>query len=56
MAASGGARGHERYGWIILLVSAILGQFFALVLVVAPTSVMVLPEFRAGEVPGVLRG
>ena len=56
MAASGGARGYERYGWIILLVSTILGLFFALVLVFAPTSVMVLPEFRAGEVPGVLRG
>ena len=44
-----------RYGWIILLVSAILGVLAALLLTISPTSVLFEPEFRAGDVPGALR-
>ena len=45
----------ERYGWIILLVSAILGLLAGLVLTFAPLSIMVEPAFAAGNVPGVLK-
>ncbi len=55
MAATGSARGYERYGWIILLVSAVLGLLAALILTLSPTSILVEPEFRVGSVPGVLR-
>ena len=55
MAAIRGARGYERYGWTILLVSAILGLLAGLVLTFAPLSIMVEPAFAAGNVPGVLR-
>src|SRR3990170_963962 len=55
MAATGGGRAYERYGWVILLVSAILGLLAGLVLIFAPLSIMVEPAFAAGNVPGVLR-
>lgn len=55
MAAIRGGRAHERYGWTILLVSAILGLLSALVLVFSPLSIMVEPAFAAGIVPGALR-
>jgi hypothetical protein len=37
MAAIRGARGYERHGWTILLVSAILGLLAGLVLTFAPS-------------------
>ena len=55
MAASAGQRGYERYGWIILLVSAVLGLLATLVLIFAPLQIMVEPAFAAGSLPGVLR-
>ena len=55
MAATRGGRGYERYGWVILLVSAILGLVAGLTLTFAPLSIMVEPAFAAGNVPGVLR-
>ena len=48
-------RGYERYGWMILLVSAVLGLLAALVLLFSPLSIMVEPAFAAGNVPAVLR-
>ncbi len=45
----------EKYSWIILLVSAVLGLLAGLVLTFAPLSIMVEPAFAAGNVPGVLR-
>jgi hypothetical protein len=44
-----------RYGWIILLVSAILGLLVALLLTLSPNTVLFEPEFQAGNVPGALR-
>ena len=44
-----------RYGWIILLVSGILGLLVALLLTLSPNTVLVEPAFRAGNVPGALR-
>jgi hypothetical protein len=44
-----------RYGWIILLISAILGLLLALLLTLSPNTVLFEPEFRAGNVPGALR-
>lgn len=55
MAGDGGERTYERYGWVLLLISAILGLLMALVVTVAPTSVMNNPEFLAGKVPQVIR-
>src|ERR671917_2668125 len=44
-----------RVGWIILLVSAVLGLLAAVVLVLSPISILVEPAFEAGSVPGALR-
>lgn len=44
-----------KYAWIILLLSAILGLLAALLLTISPTTVLFEPEFRAGDVPAVLR-
>jgi uncharacterized membrane protein HdeD (DUF308 family) len=55
MTATRGERVYERYGWALLLVSAILGLLIGLVVTVAPTSVMNNPEFLAGKVPQVIR-
>ena len=55
MAATRGGRVYERYGWIILLVGAVLGLLTGLALTFAPLSIMVEPAFAAGNVPGVLR-
>ncbi len=44
-----------RYGWIVLLISAILGLLAALLVTISPTTVLFEPEFRAGNVPGALR-
>jgi hypothetical protein len=44
-----------RYGWIVLLISAILGLLAALLITISPTTVLFGPEFRAGNVPGALR-
>ena len=55
MAATRGGRIYERYGWIILLVGAVLGLLTGLALTFAPLSIMVEPAFAAGNVPGVLR-
>ncbi len=55
MAASTAQKGYERYGWIILLVSPILGLLSALILIFSPLSIMVEPAFEVGSVPGVLR-
>ena len=55
MSASQGRRTYERYGWIIILISAILGLLLALLLTISPTTVLFEPEFRTGGVPGVLR-
>ena len=56
MTVSGGEKAYERYAWIILLVSAILGLLAGLTLVFAPLSIMVEPAFAAGSVPAILRG
>ncbi len=55
MTDTRGERVHERYGWVLLSVSAILGLLMALVVTIAPTSVMDNPEFLVGSVPGVIR-
>jgi ABC-type antimicrobial peptide transport system permease subunit len=55
MAATRGGRVYERYGWIILLVGAVLGLLTGLALTFAPLSIMVEPAFAAGNVTGVLR-
>src|ERR671916_2162599 len=55
MTATSGERVYERYAWIILLVSAVLGLLAGLTLILAPLSIMVEPAFAAGGVPGVLR-
>ena len=55
MAASTTQSSYERYGWIILLVSAVLGLLTALMLLFSPLSIMVEPAFAEGNVPGVLR-
>ena len=44
-----------RVGWIILLVSTVLGLLAAVILVLSPTSILVEPAFEAGNVPGALR-
>ena len=44
-----------RYGWIILLVSVILGLFGALLVILSPNTVLAEPAFRAGNVPRALR-
>ena len=44
-----------RYGWIILLGSAVLGLLASLLITLSPTTVLFEPAFRAGNVPGVLR-
>ena len=44
-----------RYGWIILLVSIILGLFVALLATLSPNTVLAEPAFRAGDVPRALR-
>jgi len=55
MTVNGGGKAYERYAWIILLVSAILGLIAGLTLLFAPLSIMAEPAFAAGNVPGVLR-
>ena len=55
MSVNGGGKAHERYAWIILLVSAILGLLTGLTLLSMPLSIMVEPAFAAGNVPGALR-
>ena len=55
MAATKGRRAYERYSWMILSVSALLGLLAAVVLVFSPTSILVEPAFAAGNVPGALR-
>ena len=55
MAATKGGRAYERYGWIILLVSAVLGLLAGLTLTFAPLSIMIEPAFAVGNVPGALR-
>ncbi len=55
MAANRGGRAYEGYGWVILLVSAVLGLLAGLMLAFAPLSIMVEPAFAAGNVPGALR-
>jgi hypothetical protein len=55
MAATRAAGGYDRYGWIVLLVSAVLGLLAAVVLVLSPTSILDEPAFGAGNVPGALR-
>lgn len=44
-----------RYGWIILLVSAVLGLLVSLLLTLSPNTVLFQPAFRVGNVPGALR-
>ena len=55
MAATSGERVYERYAWIILSVSAVMGLLAGLTLILAPLSIMVEPAFAAGSVPAVLR-
>jgi hypothetical protein len=55
MTATSHERVYERYAWIILSVSAVLGLLAGLTLILAPLSIMVEPAFAAGNVPGVLR-
>jgi hypothetical protein len=55
MTATSGERVYERYAWIILSVSAVLGLLAGLTLILAPLSIMVEPAFAAGSVPAVLR-
>ncbi len=55
MAASRGVRGYERYGWIILLVSAILGLLSAIFLFIAPNSILSDPSFQVGNAPLAIR-
>ncbi|HVR76829.1 MAG TPA: hypothetical protein VMS99_00405 [Acidimicrobiia bacterium] len=44
-----------KVGWVILVVSTVLGFLAAVVLIVSPTSILVEPAFAAGNVPGALR-
>ncbi len=55
MTASTAQRGYERYGWIILLVSAVLGVLVSVVLTFSPNSMLFEPAFAEGNVPGALR-
>jgi hypothetical protein len=55
MTATGGGRVYERYAWVVLLVSAVLGLLAGLTLVLSPLSIMVEPAFAAGNVPAILR-
>lgn len=54
MAATRAAGGYDKYGWIVLSVSAVLGLLAAMVLILPPTFILVEPAFRAGNVPGAL--
>lgn len=54
MAATGGQRVYERYAWIVLLLSAVLGLLAGPTLVLTPLSIMVKPAFAAGNVPAIL--
>lgn len=45
-----------RYGWIILLVSVILGLFVAMLAILSPNTLLAEPAFRAGNVPRAIRG
>ena len=55
MVTTRNERAYERYGWMILLVSAVLGLLAALMLTFSPLSIMVEPAFRVGNVTGALR-
>ncbi len=55
MTATSHERVYDRYAWIILSVSALLGLLAGLTLILAPLSIMVEPAFAAGSVPAVLR-
>lgn len=55
MTATGGQRVYERYAWIALMVSAVLGLLAGLTLVLSPLSIMIEPAFAVGNVPAILR-
>ena len=44
-----------RYGWVILLVSIILGLFVTLLVILSPSTVLAEPALRAGDVQRALR-
>jgi hypothetical protein len=47
--------GYSKIGWVILLVSAGLGLFFATLLAVAPNSILPGHGFRVGDAPLAIR-
>jgi hypothetical protein len=55
MAVKQSGRAYERYGWVILLVSATLGLLFAVVLTLAPNLIFSGPGFRVGNAPLLIR-
>ena len=55
MAVNRSGRAYERYGWVILLVSATLGLLLAVVLALAPNLIFSGSGFRVGNAPLVIR-
>ena len=55
MAVNGAGRAYDRYGWIILLTSALLGLLFAVLLSIAPNSILSDPNFQVGNAPLAIR-
>ena len=52
---NGGGRVYERYAWVILLVSAILGLLFAVPMSLAPNAIFTDPDFQVGAAPVAIR-
>lgn len=55
MHANRDGRAYERYGWVILLASALPGLLFAVAMTFAPNAILSEPEFRAGVAPELIR-
>ena len=55
MTTSGSGRAYERYAWVIVFVSAILGLLAALLLTFAPNAILTEPGFRVGNAPLAIR-
>lgn len=54
-AVNRGGRAYERYAWIILLVSTILGLLFAVPMSLAPSAIFTDPAFQVGAAPVAIR-
>ena len=55
MAVNRSGRAYERYGWVILLVSATLGLLVAVELALAPNLIFSGSGFRVGNAPLLIR-